>query len=149
MKEEKRDEPVLKDNPVKNVSEKHDRVMNVARGIWGESPEPVKNGALRHEDGREKIDSLDHPDERHRDEDRLAQARDKINQLNNKLHEPDGPLAASALELIGFDKGGRLLLIDRDQQGKVDNKYLVEQESGKIVARTQAGHLDKWEHGSS
>lgn len=38
-------------------------------------------------------------------------------------------------------------MIQRDQTGQVDSKYLVDSESGKIVARTKPGQLDKWEHG--
>ncbi len=75
----------------------------------------------------------------------LVEASKRIKQLNNELHKPGGPLANSDLELIGFDKAGRLLMIHRDDSGKVDGKYLVDHESGQIVAKTRAGQLDKWD----
>lgn len=78
-------------------------------------------------------------------QEQLVEASKRIKQLNNEMHKPGGPLANSDLELIGFDKAGRLLLIHRDQAGKVDGKYLVDHESGQIVAKTKAGQLDKWD----
>lgn len=80
--------------------------------------------------------------ERH---EQLVEASKRIKHLNNELHKPGGPLANSDLELIGFDKAGRLLMIHRDKGGKVDGKYLVDHESGQIVAKTKEGHLDKWD----
>jgi hypothetical protein len=69
--------------------------------------------------------------------------------FDKKLHEPGGPLHGSDdLELVGFDKKGRLLLIDRDKEGKHAHSYLVDQSTGKIVARTEDGNPKKWEpHG--
>jgi hypothetical protein len=89
----------------------------------------------------------DRPHETQANHEKLAEASHKIKLLNNELHKPGGPLAGSPLELVGFDTKGRLLLIDRDKAGKVEHKYLVDSESGKVVARTEPGHLDKWQHG--
>jgi hypothetical protein len=68
-----------------------------------------------------------------------------MKELSNKLSEAGGPLHGTHMELVGFDKSGRLLLIDRDKDNKVAHKYLVDQESGKIVRRTEPGHPEKWE----
>lgn len=76
---------------------------------------------------------------------RLVEASHRIKQLNNELHKPGGALSGSDLELIGFDKKGRLLLIHRNDSGKVDGKFLVDGDSGNIVARTKPGNLDVWE----
>ncbi len=75
----------------------------------------------------------------------LVEASKRIKTLNNELHKPGGALANSDLELIGFDKTGRLLMIHRDKGGKVDGKFLVDHESGQIVAKTKHGQLDKWD----
>lgn len=76
---------------------------------------------------------------------RLVEASKRIQQLNKELHEAGGPLAGSDLQLIGFDRKGRLLMIQRNDEGKVDGKFLIDGDSGKIVARTKQGSLDIWE----
>jgi len=78
-------------------------------------------------------------------QEQLIEASKRIKLLNNELHKPGGALANSDLELIGFDKTGRLLMIHRDKSGHVDGKFLVDHESGQIVAKTKKGQLDKWD----
>ena len=166
MKEHSFGEQVLKESSNKDDGNK--KVIDMARNAWGDAPAKAApldtsnrapeslakeaataskdTATLTKDSGKDKVQEAPRL-ETHKNEEQLADASHRIKQLNNELHKPGGPLASSALELVGFDKSGRLLLIQRDQTGQVDSKYLVDSESGKIVARTQAGHLDKWEHG--
>ncbi|CAN5511007.1 hypothetical protein BH11CYA1_BH11CYA1_14630 [soil metagenome] len=173
MKEHSFGEQVLKESSTKDDAGK--KVIDMARNAWGDLPAKnaldtahrasettpkeaalaAKEGATAGKDVGQVKDASNHKDrpheapklDAHKNEQQLLEASHRIKQLNNELHKPGGPLASSALELVGFDKNGRLLLVQRDQTGQVDSKYLVDSESGKIVARTQARHLDKWEHG--
>jgi hypothetical protein len=77
---------------------------------------------------------------------RLAISIQMIQSLNDDLHGPGGALHASSLQVIGFDKTGNLLLCQRDEQGKVDGKYLVDCHTGKVVGRTKPGAIyEVWE----
>lgn len=148
MKEHSFGEQVLKETQTKDDPKKG--VIDMARNAWGDapaktSPLDTSNRAPEQMQSQEVAKTKD--GSHARDEHKLAEASHRIKLLNNELHKPGGPLASSALELVGFDKNGRLLLVQRDQTGQVDGKYLVDSESGKIVARTKPGHLDKWEHG--
>lgn len=165
MKEHSFGEQILKDTAAKDETGKKS-VIDMARNAWGDGPSKTAplDTSNRAPEGLQSKDAAtkdaaakdaDHTkDKAHEakpeaaaDAHRLAEASHRIKLLNNELHKPGGPLASSALELVGFDKNGRLLLVQRDQTGQVDGKYLVDSESGKIVARTKPGHLDKWEHG--
>jgi len=156
MKEHSFGEQILKETPAKDDAGKKS-VIDMARSAWGDAPSKnlpldtsnrapeqalVKDASPNKEKGQEATKP-----ELPRDEHRLAEASHRLKLLNNELHKPGGALESSALELVGFDKNGRLLLVQRDQSGQVDGKYLVDSESGKIVARTKAGQLDKWEQG--
>ncbi|MBP9092203.1 RHS repeat protein [bacterium] len=159
MKEHSFGEQILTDTAAKDETGKKS-VIDMARNAWGDAPaktSPHDKSNLAPE-GLPSKDTTGAQDatqkaqeasklEAHKNEQQLAEASHRIKLLNNELHKPGGPLASSALELVGFDKNGRLLLVQRDQTGQVDGKYLVDSESGKIVARTNAGQLDKWEHG--
>ncbi|MFA7339204.1 MAG: RHS repeat domain-containing protein [Candidatus Obscuribacterales bacterium] len=163
MKEHSFDEQILKDTTAKDETGKKS-VIDMARSAWGDAPTKTspldtsnhapevmqsKDSASAAKDSNQQKDKAQEIPklETHKNEQQLAEASHRIKLLNNELHKPGGPLASSALELVGFDKNGRLLLVQRDHTGQVDGKYLVDSESGKIVARTKAGHLDKWEHG--
>jgi hypothetical protein len=151
MSDHKMGEKVLKEVSIKNASGKQESVIDVARNIWGDGPASANTDATKRQfkdvaaDGQEVRDRHGHAHDPHAD--RVAEASHKIKLFNNELHKPGGPLADSSLELIGFDKSGRLLLIQRDQQGKVEGKFLVDSDSGKIVGRTLPGPAEKWEHG--
>jgi len=136
MKEHSFGEQIIKENAAKDDPNKKS-VIDMARNAWGDSP--VQSSPLDKTQERAKLEA-------HGEDHRLAEASHRIKLLNNELHKPGGALASSALELVGFDRNGRLLLVQRDQKGQVDGKYLVDSESGKIVARTRAGQLEKWEH---
>lgn len=160
MKEHSFGEQILKDTTAKDETGKKS-VIDMARNAWGEgpaktapldtsnrAPEGLQSKDAAAKDGGHSRDKAhEAKPETSAEAQRLAEASHRIKLLNNELHKPGGPLASSALELVGFDKNGRLLLVQRDQTGQVDGKYLVDSESGKIVARTKPGHLDKWEHG--
>jgi hypothetical protein len=160
MKEHSFGEQILKDTAAKDETGKKS-VIDMARNAWGDGPGKTtpldtsnrapeglqsKDAAAR-DAGHTRDQAHEAKPETSAEAHRLAEASHRIKLLNNELHKPGGPLASSALELVGFDKNGRLLLVQRDQTGQVDGKYLVDSESGKIVARTKPGHLDKWEHG--
>lgn len=147
MSEHKLGEQVLKDTSVKDASGKQERVIQVARSIWGDGPAAASSDVVKKNQPTDAVvtgDKVKTGDAHH---DRVVEASHRIKLLNNKLHKPGGPLANSSMELIGFDKAGRLLLIQRDQQGKVEGQYLVDSDSGKIVGRKGPGHADKWEKG--
>ena len=163
MKEHSFGEQILKDTTAKDETGKKS-VIDMARNAWGDAPvktSPLDTSNLAPEQMQSKDSASAAKDttqlkdkaqessklEAHKNEQQLAEASHRIKLLNNELHKPGGPLASSALELVGFDKSGRLLLVQRDQTGQVDGKYLVDSETGKIVARTKDGQLDKWEHG--
>ena len=152
MSEHKLGEQVLKDTSVKGASGKQESVIEVARNIWGDGPAVASSDAAKKTQLRDAVvtgDKVKTGEQAHdAHHDRVVEASHRIKLLNNELHKPGGPLANSSLELIGFDKAGRLLLIQRDQQGKVEGQYLVDSDSGKIVGRKGAGHADKWEKGS-
>lgn len=99
------------------------RVLQAAEAIWGR-PEV----ASKHEE-------------------RLAEASHRIKELNNSLHTAGQPLHGSNLELIGFDNKGRLLLLERGKDGGVQSKVLVDSQTGKVVAKTRPGELNKWQKG--
>ncbi len=150
MSDHKIGEQVLKEVSVKNASGKQESVIDVARNIWSDGPASANTDASKRHlkevatDVREGRHGHGHAYDAH--DDRVTEASHKIKLFNNELHKPGGPLADSSLELIGFDKSGRLLLIQRDQQGKVEGKFLVDSDSGKIVGRTLPGPVEKWEH---
>lgn len=155
MSEHKMGEQVLKDTSVKGASGKQESVIVVARNIWGDAPGGAP-GLANSDAGKtnkpndvaantDKLKVGEQAQDAHHD--KVVEASHRIKLLNNELHKPGGPLANSSLELIGFDKTGRLLLIQRDQHGKVEGQYLVDSDSGKIVGRKGAGAADKWEKG--
>lgn len=140
MKEHNLGEQVLKDTKVKDQQTKSERsVSDLAKSSWDAPPPAQKRDA--EEAPLAKQEARPHQPENAS----LVEASKRIKLLNNELHKPGGPLANSDLELVGFDKSGRLLMIHRDGGGKVDRKFLVDGESGRIVARTKPEHLDQWE----
>jgi hypothetical protein len=153
MSEHEVGETVLKDVKVQNESGKQEAVIDVARGIWGDAA-PVAPAAhvqqldrSNQSDGSHQADRIQHSDRTrhgHEHDRNLAELSHQIKLLNNKLHEAGGPLHGSNMELVGFDKSGKLLMIDREH-GKVAHKYLVDSESGKVVRRTEEGDPNKWE----
>ncbi|MBS1956908.1 MAG: hypothetical protein JST89_22155 [Cyanobacteria bacterium SZAS-4] len=145
MSEHKLGEQVLKDTSVKSASGKQESVVQVARNIWGDGPAAANNDAVKRNQPSDAVATSDKVKTGDAHHERVVEASHRIKLLNNELHKPGGPLANSSLELIGFDKAGRLLLIQRDQQGKVEGQYLVDSDSGKIVGRKGAGAFDKWE----
>lgn len=130
MKEHNLDEKVLNRTTVKDGRAGADQpiqpIRELAKSYWDAPTDGSHTGAIS-------------------DNERLIAASKRIKTLNNELHAPGGPLANSDLELIGFDRKGRLLMIHRNDSGHVDGKYLVDGESGKIVGKTKNGQLDKWE----
>lgn len=111
------------------------RVLQAAEAIWGRSEVPSKHEALHR------------PETQGNRQERLAEASHRIKELNNSLHGAGQPLHGSNLELIGFDKKGRLLLLEREKDGGIQGKVLVDSHTGKIVAKTKPGELDKWQKG--
>ncbi len=147
MKDHDFGEQILKEAAPNGDAQKKERVIDMARSAWGDMPVKADLPDVHeklHQQKAEKVEATGQPAERPN----LAEASHRIKLLNNELHKPGGALASSALELVGFDKNGRLLLVQRDQSGKVDGKYLVDSESGKIVARTEPGQLNNWERGA-
>lgn len=165
MTDHKMGEKVLSEPNLKGEDGKLVKVIDLAQSTWGPGkPEAVHNVSLdknaavagahdmsltaqREAHKGEKHAHGDKVEQHGHDRAHLLELSHKIKLLNNELHKPGGPLAKSDLELVGFDKSGRLLLIHRDHSGKVDGKFLVDGDSGRIVGRTEPGHLDKWEHG--
>lgn len=139
MKDHQLGEQVLKETSVKDKSGNQKNIGDTARDSWGIPPLQVDARKDTHQP--EKLAAT----ETKSSPDALAEASKRLKVLNNELHKPGGPLSGSELELIGFDKSSRLLMIHRDQAGQVDGKFLVDQESGQIVGRTKPGQLDKWE----
>ncbi|MBN9396181.1 MAG: hypothetical protein J0H83_13115 [Candidatus Melainabacteria bacterium] len=111
------------------------RVLQAAEAIWGRPEVPSKHEALHR------------PETQGNRQERLAEASHRIKELNNSLHGAGQPLHGSNLELIGFDKKGRLLLLEREKDGGIQGKVLVDSLTGKIVAKTKPGELDKWQKG--
>lgn len=154
MKDHNLGDQVFKETQIKDKDGKEKRISDVAKDSWGAPPsdfKTVKRTAV--EVGHAAVEgaisavaegkSGEHISKQHQEQ--LVEASKRIKHLNNDLHKPGGALSNSDLELIGFDKTGRLLLIHRDKGGHVDGKFLVDHESGQIVAKTKHGQLDKWD----
>lgn len=145
MSDHKLGEHVLKDTTAKTGDGQSRKIIDLAESTWG-APEPFNNKNIAPEKagaeaGREIARSMDGGVPKTT----LEEASRRIKELNNALHQPGQPMAGSDLELVGFDKKGRLLMIHRGEDGQVDRKVLVDSDSGKIVARTKPDELNKWE----
>lgn len=115
------------------------RVQQAAESIWGRPEVANRHEALHKPETQAETQA--------NRQERLVEASHRIKELNNSLHKAGQPLHGSNLELIGFDKKGRLLLLERDTAGDVQGKVLVDSHTGKIVAKTKPGELDKWQKG--
>lgn len=147
MSDHKLGEQILKDTSAKTGDGQSRKIVDLAESTWG-APEPFNSknrapeaGTAAPEAGREIARSMDGGVPKST----LEEASRRIKELNNALHQPGQPMAGSDLELVGFDKKGRLLMIHRGEDGEVDKKVLVDSDSGKIVAHTKPNELNKWE----
>jgi len=146
MKEHNLGEQVFKDTRVKGDDGKDRKIIDIAEDTWG-GPElkSLTDNRAPESTHLKTGDASGSKTDAHSREADLSQASHRLKELNNLLHQPGKPLAGSDLELIGFDKKGRLLLIHRAEDGQVDGKVLVDGDNGKIVARTKPDDLNHWE----